>query len=343
MAIAFDAFSRYSTGNTTSTADFSWTHTPVGTPKGVLVFIVENNNTPNAWDEITGVTYGGVAMTALSVSPNRYTGAEDGTIYAYFLGSGIPTGAQTVSVNKTANLNATTACCFTVTAGSPIVEIVDADASIQSASILDPRATLSLGGRSCFCAEMIFSGEPLITRITPLSGWTEQYEVDLGVQTCGAYSYDTIGTADVTMGWDNAAAEDSVAIGVALAESAYIDCGLGSFTITGNGATFDRVCPVGVGSFALTGNGAIFDRTCALDVGAFAITGNGAVFDRGIALDVGSFSLTGNGAIFDRGCPMDVGVFAITGNPVTMDVVTNAGEPPAAWNRRRTIMSGNRR
>lgn len=36
-----------------------WTHTPVGTPRGIIVQVVQNAGT----DEVTGVTYGSVAMT----------------------------------------------------------------------------------------------------------------------------------------------------------------------------------------------------------------------------------------------------------------------------------------
>ena len=52
--IAFDAHSQAQTGS----GGVTWTHTPVGTPKGVIFFA----KNINATDYVTGVTYGGVAM-----------------------------------------------------------------------------------------------------------------------------------------------------------------------------------------------------------------------------------------------------------------------------------------
>src|SRR5574343_1167810 len=89
MAVAFDAFSNVAAG----TGTLSWTHTPVGTPRGVRVDIVEDGGT----NGVSGVTYGGVAMELVAV--NAKASGEAGTDITYFLGNNIPTGAQTVSVS----------------------------------------------------------------------------------------------------------------------------------------------------------------------------------------------------------------------------------------------------
>jgi hypothetical protein len=97
MAVALDATSAGAGG----TGNFNWTHTPVGTPKGVWVVIPQDTGQT---DEVTAVTYGGVAMErVIAGSPTNPifrdgVGGDDGGIYEYFLGSGIPTGAQTVAV-----------------------------------------------------------------------------------------------------------------------------------------------------------------------------------------------------------------------------------------------------
>jgi hypothetical protein len=77
-------------------------HTPLaGNPRGILVLIAQESVTSPA-DEITSVTYGGVAMTEIALSPFSFTsGVDDGMIYGYFLGSGIPAGAQNVVVTAT--------------------------------------------------------------------------------------------------------------------------------------------------------------------------------------------------------------------------------------------------
>jgi hypothetical protein len=91
---AFDATSGTAAlVNTATTA--TWTHTPVGTPRGVVVLIPQGVQT----DQVSGVTYGGVAMTRVRLDA-RAT-AETCASYVYFLGKDIPTGAQTVAVTST--------------------------------------------------------------------------------------------------------------------------------------------------------------------------------------------------------------------------------------------------
>jgi hypothetical protein len=105
MALAFDASSE---GNGTSAISF--THTPVGAPKGVA-FLVANNGVE---EDPTTITYGGVAMSLINEA-HRATG-EFCNSYIYFLGIGIPTGAQTVVVNTSGGTEAKWVCCVTVTA-----------------------------------------------------------------------------------------------------------------------------------------------------------------------------------------------------------------------------------
>lgn len=114
MAVAYDAQSEShtgTTGNTGSPNPFTWTHTPVGTPRGVLVFVF----TIASATQCTGVTYGGTAMTAVP-----YVGfdsdTEPGGVQAFYLDS--PTsGAQTVSVSRSGTATMY-AVAFTVTAAT---------------------------------------------------------------------------------------------------------------------------------------------------------------------------------------------------------------------------------
>lgn len=114
MAIGFDAVSESHTGTTGSTSgsSFSWDHTPVGTPKGVLIFTFVNANA----DDATSVTYGGTTVPAVSggraASSN---GTSPGDCKAWFLGSGVPTGTKTVVVNRNTSGNAMYAVAITVT------------------------------------------------------------------------------------------------------------------------------------------------------------------------------------------------------------------------------------
>lgn len=209
MAVAFDAFTASSNG----TGDLSFTHTPVGTPRGVIVYIVQN---ADGSDSVTGVTYGGVAMSEMSGSPNLKSTGEPGGVHAFFLGSSIPTGAQTVAVSSSGTVTKR-GYAITLTAGAD-TELVDVDATINSDSTT-VSVTLNLGGRSCFCSLACFSGEGITGFITPPANWASRNEVDFGNQIGACYTYNIIGTSDVAAGHD-AIADDAVMIATAVSEAA---------------------------------------------------------------------------------------------------------------------------
>jgi hypothetical protein len=113
MAVAFDATSESHSGTTPSTSEssFSWTHTPVGTPAGVLVFTFSQT----ASQICTAVTYGGVSMAAVSGGAAVDTAGETGACKAWFLNNSIPTGAQTVAVTRNNTADEAYAIAITVT------------------------------------------------------------------------------------------------------------------------------------------------------------------------------------------------------------------------------------
>ena len=117
MAVAHSAASESHTGTTGSTnqAAFSWTHTQTGTPQGVVVFV---STFASVTDLITSVTYGGVALTRLSGGSAQDAAGELGRMDAFFLGSGLGTGNQTITVNRTNNATVMYAAAATVTAGA---------------------------------------------------------------------------------------------------------------------------------------------------------------------------------------------------------------------------------
>lgn len=114
--VARDVASESHTGTTgsASQASFSWTHTPTGTPRGVLVFVY----TISATDTVTSVTYGVSTMTRVTGGAAIDTTTEPGRVDTFFLGAGIPTGAQTVTVNRTNNTIVMYATAQTVTASN---------------------------------------------------------------------------------------------------------------------------------------------------------------------------------------------------------------------------------
>ncbi len=209
--LAFDAVSNATPG----TGNLSWTHTPVGTPRGVLVGIFYPTD---AVDAVTGVTYGGVAMTEVAGSPLIKATSEDSVVIVYHLGSGIPTGAQTVSVTISGSTVEKAAVAYTVTAGTDTV--VQDTGTISNDSIADPSVTLDHGGNDCFDAIFLKSGVSAPTFITPFVGWTSSYEFDFGLGAAGvggAYKFDPIGSENVSAGWTQGA-DDATAIAVAIRE-----------------------------------------------------------------------------------------------------------------------------
>jgi hypothetical protein len=102
VTVAFDVATD---GGNVTTNPKTFTHTPTGTPRAAIVLIVQGGNI--SADRISGVTYGGVSMTEVALSPVIKTTGEQAVVDVFFLGSGIPTGAQTVSIT----VSATTATC----------------------------------------------------------------------------------------------------------------------------------------------------------------------------------------------------------------------------------------
>jgi hypothetical protein len=211
MAVAYDAVGSQPTQTTSPT----WTHTPVGTPRGILVFVLQY---ATGSDDVTGVTYGGVAMTELGTSPLLHSTGETFSVYAYFLGTSIPTGAQSVAVTGTASNKC--GVSYSVTANTD-TKVENSSAFINSDSQANPSATLGLNGKTCFVALGAMSGHNGVASTTPTAGWTSSFEdVSSGVtQVSLAYKYDTIGSSDVTVGWTQTA-EDATSIAVAITELA---------------------------------------------------------------------------------------------------------------------------
>jgi hypothetical protein len=205
--IAYDSFSSSAAG----TGTLSWTHTPVGTPRGVLVFIVQAGSA----DQISAVTYGGVSLGRVAFL--SHPTAVFSAVYAYFLGASIPTGPQTVEVTVTGG-NTRRAGAFAVVAPTDTA-VVDFE-TILSDSLADPSTVLGVTGRTVWAAISFYSGQDAVTGITPLTDWTDTLEHNFfGSESCGWYRYNISDTADVTAGWTQTA--DSVAaIAVALAEVA---------------------------------------------------------------------------------------------------------------------------
>lgn len=215
--VAFDAFSNPA-AEFTDDAGGTWAHTPVGTPKALICFVMRASGGAGATDTVVGITADGNALTEMSGSPILQDGADDDlVVHGFFKGSGIPAEELTIIVDVNAAV-AHHAGCVTLTAAAD-TEIVDVDASINSESDDNPAVTLSLSSRTSFAMIGFGGGHSVVNNITPFANWTGRLEWDGGAATAGIYTYDTIGTTDVSAGWTQTA-ENAAMIAVAVSEVA---------------------------------------------------------------------------------------------------------------------------
>jgi hypothetical protein len=209
VTVTFGAYSDNS-------ADFAATSShsiAVGT-RGVLVLVSASAST----GAVTGVTVGGVACTQSPSSPLTTASGElsGWKLSAWLLGASVPTGTQDVVISGTSMDGNVLVGVVRVTGGENI-EFVDDDASISSTSLANPSATLALSGRTCFAAQVWLSGHDAVTSTTPLTSWTGRNETDVGSICGGFYTYDTIGSTDVAVGWTQTA-EDALMVAAAISE-----------------------------------------------------------------------------------------------------------------------------
>lgn len=212
MALAYDASSQ---GAYDGTSPFSWTHTPVGTPRGVLVGTTEHATLS---DDITAVTYGGVAMT--KVGGITTDASEDGTATAWFLGSGIPTGAQTVEVTHNVAGGVIRGYCVTVTASTG-TRLAGTTGFATSTTTTNPSVTVTGIAGASYGFGVLFSGQNDPASITAGSGMTmrQTYDEEFGGVTSGAVESSTSENAsgNLTIAFTQSA-DEAALIGVAIEE-----------------------------------------------------------------------------------------------------------------------------
>jgi len=187
----------------------TWTHTPVGTPKAVVVATVHGNT---AIDHVLSCTYGGVSMTKSVTAADTQT--EDGRADIWFLGAGIPTGAQTVSCDlDSATTDDIHFVSITFT-GSTDTEIIATDVDQENQA--NPTATLSFGGRNAISVMAFYSGTasvPIPSACSGSSGCSLAHNFDM-VNSVSTVEYQTTaGTTNEVMGYT--VADDDVALAYA--------------------------------------------------------------------------------------------------------------------------------
>lgn len=208
----FDAVSESHTGTTgsASEASFTWQHNPVGTPRGVLVFTFVNAFA----DDATGVTYDGIAMTAVSGGRAELSSAESGDCKAWYLGASIlTTDPADVVVTRNNNANVMYAVCITLTATAD-TEVVGTPVLVQAVQAPAEVAVDSSTADALRFAGINYGG-PALAPAGASS--TAMIGIDFGPRTINSVRETTGGTGSRSVGFA-AGSDDDAAVHLAIAE-----------------------------------------------------------------------------------------------------------------------------
>lgn len=210
MAVSFGGLVNYLRTSTENPS--TWTHNVgVTNPKGVVVALVNNGVQT---DYVTSVLYG--TENLVRIQRNTDTLNERGASDLWFLGSGLPTGNQTVTVNFSSGISYDyVMSSITFYAGAD-TEVVDNGGYDQNRA--NPAVVLS-PGVTALGIMALFSGKYALSQVPLLSGMTAGHGHDFGSQVAVTARQTTPSASNFTMGVT--ATSDDVAISaLSVAESA---------------------------------------------------------------------------------------------------------------------------
>jgi len=209
VTVAWDA--THTESIRTDTSDpYTFAYTPTGTPRAIILGIVHG---VSSTDHVVTVTYGGVSMTEVIRATD--TATEPGAAEIWFLGSAIPTGTQTISVDLA---SATTDDIHFVVASMTAAadtEVIDSDGIAENAA--NPTVTLQKAGRTAGCWAIMYGGGAAPGG-TLATGCTLDHTHDLTAFYSQACYETTIGTGDFTIGWSTLGTDDLAFVAVAVSE-----------------------------------------------------------------------------------------------------------------------------
>jgi len=222
LAVAHDFAQESHTSQTgpvsANEASFTWSHAGAASGvRGVLVFVM--NLSANA-DIVTSVTYGGVTVPIVSGGGAVDTATELIRCQAYFLGSSVPQGTQSVVVNRTNNANNLYAVSVTVTAGdnTAVTGIVLAQ---ENQAITQKNVDDGSPGTNSVRYAGLASG---LNSVPPIGAQsTLLFDVDIGNQTASAVRETTAGQGSRPVGFNSGTSDDTAAVHLAVKETALVN------------------------------------------------------------------------------------------------------------------------
>jgi hypothetical protein len=223
MAVAHDNATE--SDEWTGTTPDSQTHTPVGTPRGAIIFPIG----VTATDSITASAYGAIAPAEVADSVAIDASSELGLVKAYFAGSSIPAGAQTCTLTQSGGNGVTRRFYVATVTASDDTEVVDVE--LVQDNTADPTVTIDTGSRTAITYVAMFSGLPS-ANVSAGSGLTALFEraVAADARTFHLFRETTPTTGSRSLTVNTGGAADDCAL-TAVAISEVIAAGGGGATV----------------------------------------------------------------------------------------------------------------
>lgn len=202
MAIGVDA-TRTESVRTATTDPYTFSYTPTSTPRGICVCAIHSDSST---DHISSITYGGVAMARAVTAADTTT--EPGRADIWWLGRGVPTGTQTVSVDLTSATTDDIQFVVFGFTGAKNIDLVDTDKVEENVN--GPSVTMQTGGRHCVTISAFYFGGSAAP--TPNANMTNLHTNDFTAQFGSVDMQTTPGTSDFVCSYT---ANDDTALAVA--------------------------------------------------------------------------------------------------------------------------------
>jgi hypothetical protein len=245
MAVSRDT-SSVSTSSTNA-ASFSWSHSGAASGvKGVVVWVFDLTSST---DHVSGVTYGGVAMTPVTNGRAVDTAGEPGSSKAYILGAGVPQGTQTVQVTRTNNADVMYGVAVSLLAAKDVgvhaTVLLENDGTVAEQAVTDG----SPGVNSLRLAGGYFGHQTLPT--TGASSTAEQ-SLDAGANGFAVVRETTAGQGSRSVGFSSGTTDDRAIVHLSVKEVNDLTLALSGIAGTGSVGTASPALSMAISGLAGT-------------------------------------------------------------------------------------------
>ena len=306
---------------TTSPQTFTTTGAASSGIKGFVLCIMHG---ASSTDHVSAASYGGVALERKQ--RNTDTATEAGAAEIWFLGSGVPQGAQTVSYTCGSTTDDIHAVAITLLAAGDLI-VADVDGVDNNTA--NPSVTLQYGGRTGMAFAAMYSGLTDISSVSAGSNCTAVGTGELsGNFTSRVIRQTTGGTSDFTIA--AASNNDDVAfaaVAVCEKQTPSLAADQGSYSLSGQTATLrdhnrsGHPAPIPsmglIGGFSAVASGPV---SLTADAGALVLVGQAASTDISLPTTGGQLAFSGQSATTDLSLPGATGSLALTGGTAVLDI-----------------------